>query len=146
MTRWIADDDKVIKKKGLRGVEGTPHYIVEWNVRGRRTLTAPGSNPVLGQAETVLMHRMAEAAEANQPLPPENLPDILRSTAVQIGAANQFGELYTEESDVRKLTKSFKARAAAEGVTFKKKSGQQVSLQRADSLSYDTAIAWRDKH
>ena len=97
MTRWIADDDKVMKKKGSRGVEGTPHCIAEWDVRGRRALTTPGSNPVLGQAETVLMHRLAEAAEANQPLPPENLPDILRSTAVQIGAVNQFGELYMRE-------------------------------------------------
>jgi hypothetical protein len=32
------------------------------------------------------------------------------------------------------------------GVTFKKKSGQQVSLQRADSLSYGTVIAWRGKY
>ena len=62
--------------------------VVEFDVRGRRNLKTPGSATVLGGAGTVLMHSIAEAHASANPIGIDELPELLRATAVRIGATD----------------------------------------------------------
>ena len=126
---WNKDDELVMQAKGKRGVAGHAHAVVEFDVRGRRDLKKPGRSTVLGGgAETVLMHSIAEAHASANPIGIDELPELLRGTAVRIGATNQYGSEYNDESDVRRLVNGFAQRCAARGIPLKAKRGQQVQL------------------
>ena len=146
---WNKDDELVMQAKGKRGVVGRAHAAVEFDVRGRRNLRTPGGAgdgraTVLGGAETVLMHSIAEAHASANPIGIDELPELLRSTAMRVGATNQYGSEYNEETDVRSLVAGFARRCAARGIPLKAKRGQQV---RVSELSFGprrgACAAWR---
>ena len=63
--KWLKDDHSVMQSQNppRLGVEGSPHWLVERDVRGRTELSKPGPGTVMGGGETQLMHTLATAAK-----------------------------------------------------------------------------------
>ena len=140
--RYMMDDSKVMKAKGLKGVAGTRHWRVERDVRRRTSLRSAGGylgtgEPMLGTAaEDALMVYMHNQSKRGTPLVQKDVEELLRDAAIKIGATNQLtGHTYGEDTNVRKLTEAFLARCKARGVPFTEKNGQGLSLQRAQAAT-----------
>lgn len=143
--RYMTDDSKVMKAKGLKGVPGTRHWRVERDVRRRTSLPSAGGylgtgQPLLGTAaEDALMVYMHNQSKRGTPLILKDVEEMLRNGAIEIGAINQqTGHAYDDDTEVRKLTKTFLARCKARGVPFVEKDGQGLSLQRAQAATVKT--------
>jgi len=77
MRRWLEDDDEAMRKGGGgRGIKGTPHWMVERDVRGRIELGQANAPTLLGAAEKVIMVDMAEKAAKNLPYEEEEVDDV----------------------------------------------------------------------
>ena len=140
--RYMTNDSKVMKTKGLKGVPGTRHWRVERDVRRRTSLPSAGGylgtgQPLLGTAaEDALMVYMHNQSKRGTPLTEKDAQELLRNGAIEISATNQrTGHAYGDDTDVRKLTKAFFARCKARGVPFVEKDGQGLSLQRAQAAT-----------
>ena len=55
--KWLKDDHSVMQSQNppRLGVEGSPHWLVERDVRGRTELSKPGPGTVMGGGETQLI-------------------------------------------------------------------------------------------
>ena len=120
--RYMTDDSKVMRAKGLNGVPGTRHWRVERDVRRRTSLPSAGGylgtgQPLLGTAaEDALMVYMHNQSKRGTPLTEKDVQELLRNGAIEIGSTNQqTGHAYDNDTDVRKLTKAFLARCKARG-------------------------------
>ena len=106
-------------------MEGEPHWKIEFEVRGRTELSKPGPGTVLGAAETALMLEIANMAAKNMPYEEEELADMLRETAIQLGSVDpKTKKPYQEDSNVIQLAIGFKERCLENGVSFVVRGGR----------------------
>ena len=126
MNTWRQDDHKRRLALGFaRGVEGEPHWKIEFEVRGRTELSKPGPGTVLGAAETALMLEIANMAAKNMPYEEEELADMLRETAIELGCVDpKTKKPYHEDSNVIQLAIGFKERCLENGVSFVVRGGR----------------------
>ena len=147
MNTWRQDDHKRRVAMGhARGVEGEPHWKIEFEVRGRTELSKSGPGTVLGAAETALMLEVANMAAKNMPYEEEELADMLRDTAIQLGSVDpKTKKPYHKDSNVTQLAIGFKERCLEKGVTFVLKGGRGLSKQRYWNATPDVLNHYRDE-
>jgi hypothetical protein len=147
MNTWRQDDHKVRQSKGFeRGVQGEPHWKIEFEVRGRTSLSKAGPQTVLGAAETALMLEMANMAQKNMPYEEEEIADMVRDTAIEMKAIDpKTKTAYHKDSNVVQLVLGFKERCLARGVSFVLKGGRGLSKQRYWNATPEVLNHYRDK-
>jgi len=142
--RWLLDDADTMKKVGKTGIAGQPHWKVEHEARRRTSLDRAGGylgsgEPMLGKAEEGMMVWMGDQAKRGTPTTRLDAEGILREAAMTLGCRiPTTGQLYTTNTDVRKMTDAFLVRCTERGVPFVEKKGQGLSLQRAAAASVAT--------
>ena len=143
MMRWHKDDDDVMRERGLRGVKGSPHWLVELETRRRKTLPLAGRPTVLGAAEDVLAVEMGRAAAKNQPYAEEEVTQLLLDTAIKLKLIDPVKkQQYTIHSNIRSLAEGFKERAKKAGVCFVLTGGRKLSRQRFFNANPETLASY----
>ena len=85
MVGWLKDDAEVMKLQGMCGVKGSPHWLVERDVRRRTVLDEAGRPPSLGASEKALMVACGNAAKTHKPYTEAEVEDMVRETAIELG-------------------------------------------------------------
>jgi len=144
---WCKDDKVVMRARGQNGISGVPHWRAESEMRGRKELTRAGAPSLLGRtAENLLTSEIARRQRAAVPISKEDLPELLRTTAIQLKATNRItGRMYNEDTNVSTLVNGFKRRAAEKGVPLVVKKGTRLAKQRADGVTVENIVEYRDK-
>ena len=139
MHRWHRDDDEVMREQGKRGMPGSPHWLVELEVRRRKSLPLPGRPTVLGAAEDVLALEMGRAAAKNQPYADEEVAQMLLETAISLQLVDPVTKKpYTLLSNIRSLAEGFKERCKKAGICFVLCNGRKLSRQRYFNANPET--------
>ena len=126
MAEWCMDD----AAKVPNGVTGSPHWLVERDVRRRTHRSKPGPGPVLGEGEDALMLAMGNAAKKSMPFEIEEVEEIIRDMCIRLKLVDHRGTAYSAYSDVSTLRDAFLKRCEAKGVCFVQREGQKLSTAR----------------
>lgn len=149
MSRWLTDDDEVMKGKGKRnGQKGKPHWEVELTLRRRKSLPKPGVERLLGAAEDYLVYDWASEALKANPYSDLDCQIMIRDTLATLGVSNPMTKKrYSATGPLPKqLFKNIVARARADGINFKENRGQGQSKSRAQSATIYTVEHYTFEH
>ena len=153
MNKWGADDAKVMagRSGGVKGgVNGSPHWLVERDVRRRTELTVPGGvkggGSLLGKAEDLILVDAAKQFQRGTPYLEIEIKQILLNTAIELKLLNhKTKQPYDVDSDIEKLFEGFVDRAADRGVNFVLKNGRKLSVCRAKNACLSSLARYRDE-
>ena len=140
LDKWLKDDHSVMQSQNppRLGLAGSPHWLVERDVRGRTELSKPGPGTVMGAAETQLMHTLATAAKKGWAYMEEEIDDLVRNTCIELEVLDpRTKTLYSETSNVNTLVKNFLNRCEEKGIVFIYSNGRKLGLQRAIKSNWE---------
>ena len=122
-------------------------WLVRRDVQRKTTLPKSGGGTVLGDAvEEKLMVTMADAALMNCPYRYEEVTELVRGTAIDLGCVvKKTGSPYTQLTDVSTLVTAFLRRCAEANVFFIQKNGRKLGLQRHINQHYISLKAYAAK-
>lgn len=134
-----------------QGPQGAPRWLVERDQRRRHSLPqsggVKGGGTVLGRAaELRIMIEIAQAAKAKMPFLKEELEELIRKTAIELGClVRKTGQPYTQLTDVKTLVAAFIRRAAQDGIHLVEKNARKFAVQRHINQNYTALKAFAVK-
>ena len=140
LDKWLMDDHSYLQSQNppRLGLEGSPHWLVERDVRGRTELSKPGPGTVMGGGETQLMHTLATAAKKGWAYMEAEIDDLVRNTCIELKVLDpRTKTLYSETSNVNTLVKNFLNRCEEKGIVFIYSNGRKLGLQRAIKSNWE---------